>query len=194
MNINFICCLEGATLVHGDEKLLFMSKNNRLLTYALGADVDDKDGAIVSTRTGRRSSESEASVGDEDVNPEDDKELSALVSAPPTCHDLYRGGYHHDGLIAMDIAVEKPLLVTIGTDRCLRAWDFETMACKFVYNFRTDEPLAVAIHPSSFQVKKLCLFAYLVDLTGASFWHLMFICQLLAKPHPVCLGRSCLYS
>jgi len=59
--------------------------------------------------------------------------------------------FHFGSINAMDIAVRKPLIVTCGTDRSIRIWNFEDMkleCCKFY----PEEAISVSIHPSGFHI------------------------------------------
>jgi hypothetical protein len=151
----------GATLIQGDEKLVILTKNNRLLTYLLNTDSDVLSAGGLGSRGGSRAhtadnGDAAAGADNEGAGASSTGGNSGtvgLINAPTTCHDLYRAGSHFDGIIGADMAVEKPFFVTIGTDNACRAWNYETMTCLFVHNFRSDEPLGVAAHPSGFQVR-----------------------------------------
>lgn len=57
------------------------------------------------------------------------------------------GGFHHDGIVAMDIVSQQPLAVSVSDDRWLRAWDYAEGRCLMARRF--DARLsAVAVHPS----------------------------------------------
>lgn len=62
------------------------------------------------------------------------------------------GGHHLLPILAMDIAFERPLLATVSADRTCRVWNYETLKCEIIHNFRTDDLFSVAIHPTGFSL------------------------------------------
>lgn len=66
--------------------------------------------------------------------------------------DVTDGGYHTSSIIAADIALERPIIATIGNDWTCRVWNYLTGRCDLVHFFRQDEPITVACHPAGFQV------------------------------------------
>ena len=58
---------------------------------------------------------------------------------------------HSDKVVAADICVRKPYIVTCSPDKSLRVWDYELKKLMFLYTF--PEPLvAVSFHPSGYHV------------------------------------------
>ena len=43
-------------------------------------------------------------------------------------------------------------MYAVASDHTVRLWNYETLKCEIVHNFRTDELFSVAIHPSGFRV------------------------------------------
>ena len=64
---------------------------------------------------------------------------------------LTPNGLHTDQIVAMDSCVQKPIVVTVATDRTLRSWNYLEMKCELSYTM-TEEPTAVALHPAGLQV------------------------------------------
>ena len=60
-----------------------------------------------------------------------DLDFSEQTSAM-TPADLTFNGYHSQGVVGADIALLKPLLVTISSDCNARVWNYETMRCLLV--------------------------------------------------------------
>jgi len=59
----------------------------------------------------------------------------------------------------------------VASDHTVRLWNYETLKCEIVHNFRTDELFSVAIHPSGFRVLvgfkvRLYLGPYLTSYLG----------------------------
>jgi len=44
------------------------------------------------------------------------------------------------------------MMHAVASDHTVRLWNYETLKCEIVHNFRTDELFSVAIHPSGFRV------------------------------------------
>ena len=53
-------------------------------------------------------------------------------------------------MVGLDAAVTKPLVVTVGTDRKLRVWNYLRWKCDVLHDFKTEEPTCVAMHPSGY--------------------------------------------
>lgn len=81
--------------------------------------------------------------------------LSQSTSEPASeslASDLTFGGMHHKAVLASDIAQQRPVLVTIANDHTARLWNFESLKCELVHDFRTDEPTAISMAYSGFQI------------------------------------------
>ena len=62
-----------------------------------------------------------------------DRDLdSSEQTSAMTPADLTFNGYHSQGVVGADIALLKPLLVTISSDCNARVWNYETMRCLLV--------------------------------------------------------------
>lgn len=51
----------------------------------------------------------------------------------------------------MDICIRKPLIVTCGSDKCIRVWNYEEKIIE-AYKVFSDEAYCVSIHPSGFHL------------------------------------------
>jgi WD40 repeat protein len=72
------------------------------------------------------------------------------VSSSPS--DLTLNGFHSDSVIAADLSLQRPILVTVSADCTARVWNYETKKCDLVHEFGTEDPRAVAVHASGLQV------------------------------------------
>lgn len=81
-------------------------------------------------------------------------EISQNVGVDNTSHTatLVAGGFHDQNIIAADIALDRPIVVTIASDNTARVWNYESKKCELKHNFVNDEPLAVSVHPNGFSV------------------------------------------
>ena len=101
----------------------------------------------------------------------DDQSLLAVIKNPYPTNEVaaaekacggknravpIHSGFHHHAIIGADIAMTRPLMVSISADSTCRVWNFETMCCELLMHFPADEPLAVAVHPDGFS----CLIAF----------------------------------
>ena len=66
--------------------------------------------------------------------------------------DVTHGGYHTSAVLAADIAMERPIIITISADNSARVWNYMTGKCEMVHYFRQEEPVTVACHPAGFQI------------------------------------------
>jgi len=83
----------------------------------------------------------------------DNKDQSPSAITTNAIKDLVQGGYSNESVIALDVAYNRPVFVTISSDRCFRLYNYETCKCEIRYPFSSDEqPMALSIHPSGFQV------------------------------------------
>eukprot|EP00658_Telonema_sp_P-2_P047119 TRINITY_DN3566_c0_g1_i2.p1 TRINITY_DN3566_c0_g1~~TRINITY_DN3566_c0_g1_i2.p1 ORF type:complete len:975 (+),score=316.30 TRINITY_DN3566_c0_g1_i2:221-3145(+) len=61
-------------------------------------------------------------------------------------------GMHCGAITGMDVAQNKPLIVTCGVDHTIRAWNYTTMTCELYKSFPNDDLLSLACHPDGFQI------------------------------------------
>ena len=66
--------------------------------------------------------------------------------------DLTLNGFHAEHIVAADIALQRPLLVTISVDCTARVWNYINRKCEVVEQFGSEDPRAVAVHTNGFQV------------------------------------------
>ncbi|KAI9204617.1 WD40-repeat-containing domain protein [Polychytrium aggregatum] len=55
--------------------------------------------------------------------------------------------FHHGAVLGLDVCCRKPLLVTCGTDKSVRVWNYVKRTCELVKYF-PEESYTVALHPS----------------------------------------------
>jgi len=68
-------------------------------------------------------------------------------------HFIYvSSGMHCGPITGMDIALNKPLVVTCGADHTIRCWNYTTMTCELTKYFPNDDLLSLACHPDGFQI------------------------------------------
>ena len=65
--------------------------------------------------------------------------------------ELSTRGFHSGKVLAMDLCLQKPFLVTCCEDQTIRVWNYLTWHCDISQTF-TEEPSAVAMHPSGTQL------------------------------------------
>lgn len=106
---------------------------------------------------------------------------------PPLVAPLHEAGeWGGAAITGMSVCVRKPIVVTCGTDRTVRVWNYAQMRLELWKRF-TDDTLSVAVHPSGFHVlvgfaDKLRLMNVLMD----------DIRQVAALPAKAC--RECAFS
>ena len=66
--------------------------------------------------------------------------------------DLMHGGFHSSAIISADVAFHKNICATVSLDGTARLWNYDTCRCELVHKFSQEDPLALAIHPSGFQL------------------------------------------
>jgi len=68
-------------------------------------------------------------------------------------HFIYVGsGMHCGAITGMDVALNKPLVVTCGVDHTIKVWNYTTMTCELTKTFPNDDLLSLACHPDGFQI------------------------------------------
>jgi WD40 repeat protein len=79
----------------------------------------------------------------------DDRNKEVVVS---NSEDITANGYHSQGVLGADMALQRPLLVTISSEGYARVWSYDKpVRCEFVEKL-DDSPLAVAVHHNGLQV------------------------------------------
>ena len=123
--------LSGVSLLPSEEKLILISQSGRVLSVPVEMKID-------------------SAAASEDPNDDGDSD-AVVVSA--SASDFSFGGSHAGPIISSDIAQERSIMITIcSADASARVWNFETKKCELVHDFKSDDPLSVAVHNSGFQV------------------------------------------
>ncbi|KDO22382.1 hypothetical protein SPRG_21013 [Saprolegnia parasitica CBS 223.65] len=65
--------------------------------------------------------------------------------------DLIPNGMHAGAILAVDVCLQKPLLVSCGVDKSLRSWNYHLGSYEVVAML-TEEPTTLSLHPAGFQV------------------------------------------
>jgi len=107
-----------------------------------GAVLPSEDRLILVSTEGRLVS---VGIGQHDIPGEKESEVVAAV-------DLCPGGFHDSAIISSDVAYHRSLYATLSMDSALRIWNFETMKCELTHKFLQEDPIALAMHPSGFQI------------------------------------------
>lgn len=132
----------SATVMPSEEEIVMVCRSNRILSLPLTS---------MDSQLGNHS----ASLMDRSVTSRGSHHLDAASIAPsssPLTHVFFGGG-HADKIIGLDTASQRPVAATISMDASFRLWDFETLRCELVHEFRSDDiPMALSIHHSGFQV------------------------------------------
>lgn len=88
--------------------------------------------------------------------------------------EFLSGGAHRGPVTSLDIAVQRPIIVTASRQECsVRVWNYASKECELSWRFPGEEPLAVAMHPLGF-------------LAAVAFFDKIRVVQVLAdelKPH-----------
>jgi WD40 repeat protein len=64
--------------------------------------------------------------------------------------DVLQGGFHSGKILDLDTCVQKPIVATVGADRTLRIWNFQTKTTEVVETFTSEFPTSVSLHPLGF--------------------------------------------
>mmetsp|Transcript_73714 Transcript_73714/g.130134 ORF Transcript_73714/g.130134 Transcript_73714/m.130134 type:complete len:1375 (-) Transcript_73714:58-4182(-) len=67
-----------------------------------------------------------------------------VVESPIIC-----GGFHSGAVNSLDMAVQRPLLVSSCVDSTIRVWNYQTGNCELCWT-APEEPVGIAIHPFGF--------------------------------------------
>jgi hypothetical protein len=143
--------LSFAAIFPSDERAAVVTKSNRLLMMHLDSANNTRvqhiadDNQALEMMARRNSLSMAAGL----ITTKDDRaplEVAQAIDLP------LAGGHHLQHIVAMDIAYERPLLVTVAADRTCRVWNYVTLKCEIIHNFRTDDLFSVAIHPTGFSV------------------------------------------
>ncbi|KAG3110508.1 hypothetical protein PI124_g6033 [Phytophthora idaei] len=65
--------------------------------------------------------------------------------------ELIRHGHQIGPVLQVDVCVQRPIVVTCGTDKTVRVWNFELNHYELLSQC-PEEPTTVAVHPSGFQL------------------------------------------
>ncbi|KAF0716881.1 hypothetical protein AaE_010975, partial [Aphanomyces astaci] len=65
--------------------------------------------------------------------------------------DLIPNGTHCGGILTFDICLQKPIIVTCGTDKTIRSWNYHLAAYEVVAQL-SEEPTTISLHPAGFQI------------------------------------------
>ncbi|KAG7390346.1 hypothetical protein PHYPSEUDO_008174 [Phytophthora pseudosyringae] len=65
--------------------------------------------------------------------------------------DFIRHGHQVGPVLQVDVCVQRPIVVTCGTDKTIRVWNFELNHYELLHHC-PEEPTTVAVHPSGFQL------------------------------------------
>jgi hypothetical protein len=156
-------CIIGATLIQNEEKIVCVARNNRIITFGLIADdnstSNNNSGVMdvaVQALLNRSGTNKEAEPTNAMNSDGDSVNDNVVLPNGQSTTDLVPGGFYLHTVTALDTAREKPLVCTVSSvDKSLRMWNYETFECKILHYFRTDEPMAVTVHPSGFQVASM---------------------------------------
>ncbi|KAL3668185.1 hypothetical protein V7S43_007046 [Phytophthora oleae] len=65
--------------------------------------------------------------------------------------EFIRHGHQVGPVVQVDVCVQRPVVVTCGTDKTIRVWNFELNHYELLHQC-PEEPTTVAVHPSGFQL------------------------------------------
>ncbi|RLO00088.1 hypothetical protein DYB28_012471, partial [Aphanomyces astaci] len=60
-------------------------------------------------------------------------------------------GTHCGGILTFDICLQKSIIVTCGTDKTIRSWNYHLAAYEVVAQL-SEEPTTISLHPAGFQI------------------------------------------
>lgn len=86
-------------------------------------------------------------IGQHDVPGGEKDEFNSVEAT-----ELIPGGFHSSAIISADIAFHRSICATISLDGSARVWNYESSTCELVHRFAQEDPLALAVHPSGFQL------------------------------------------
>ena len=112
----------GGTVLPSEEKFLILTESSRLLTLPLG------------------------NLESLSFSPDDETPMETVGS------DLTLGGLHRAPVIGADVAQQRSIIVTISQDHTTRVWNFESMKCELVHDFRSEDLSAISVFYTGFQV------------------------------------------
>jgi hypothetical protein len=69
---------------------------------------------------------------------------------PPSVEPMLTG-FHVGPILGMDVCVRKPLVVTCGSDKTVRVWNYVEKTCELCRHFN-EEAYSIAFHPSGFHL------------------------------------------
>ncbi|KAE9327149.1 hypothetical protein PF001_g2071 [Phytophthora fragariae] len=65
--------------------------------------------------------------------------------------EFIRHGHQLGPVLQVDVCIQRPIVVTCGTDKTVRVWNFELHHYELLHHC-PEEPTTVAVHPSGFQL------------------------------------------
>ena len=130
----------SACVLPSEETVVMLCKSNRVLSLPMTG-VDLVAATAVDT----------ASIGFGSIASKTPSAAFSISTSPLT--DLFHGGGHQSKIVGLDIAVQRPIAMTISADSSARVWNFETFKCELVHDFRADDqPLALSVLYTGMQV------------------------------------------
>jgi hypothetical protein len=146
--------LAGATVYPAEDKMVVLTKSNRLLTLAM--DVQAEQLTKTLAKHEQQHHGNQAGGGSKGLmkhhhhhHTSDGDHASAMVGHHSVISDLTKGGYHPSEILSADFALERPLMMTIGKDGLARVWNYTTGRCEIVHAFSpTEEASVCALHPN----------------------------------------------
>ncbi|CAD7922808.1 unnamed protein product [Amoebophrya sp. A25] len=79
---------------------------------------------------------------------------SELLNADDKSKSLFEpllSGFHSGPVHGMDVCLRKPIVVTCGSDKTIRVWNYLERTCELTKQF-TEEPLSLSLHPTGFHI------------------------------------------
>lgn len=145
------------------------TRNVKILSMALSPGEDFLAVACHNNNLGLVNIKSIGLNSEEEKKKEKDKEVKFDL--------ICKGGFHSGAISCIDIAIQRPLIVTASRDDCtVRLWNYYTYTCELAKEYYTKEdviskdyarPLSsVAIHPSGYYIAISFFYAI-------SFYHIM---------------------
>ncbi|KAK1939385.1 Cilia- and flagella-associated protein 57 [Phytophthora citrophthora] len=65
--------------------------------------------------------------------------------------EFIRHGHQIGPVLQVDVCIQRPIVVTCGTDKTIRVWNFELNHYELLHHC-PEEPTTIAVHPSGFQL------------------------------------------
>ncbi|RHY47983.1 hypothetical protein DYB30_009635 [Aphanomyces astaci] len=75
-----------------------------------------------------------------------------VLAGAAGCFGVFEfSGTHCGGILTFDICLQKPIIVTCGTDKTIRSWNYHLAAYEVVAQL-SEEPTTISLHPAGFQI------------------------------------------